>query len=93
MTVVDDSPVGDEDIAPLLEFEEDNAMTAAPPVESGVRGMGVVEADELAEAMVGEIRIGPGEIGCPATQLKVLQVGQRLECRRRVSRRQETGTG
>lgn len=44
------SPVGDDGIPPLLELEADKAIGRAP-VDSGVRGMGVVDADELAEAI------------------------------------------
>ena len=56
------SPVGDDGMPPLLELEADKAMGGAP-VESGVRGMGVVDAEELADAMA-DSGLGVLSVGC-----------------------------
>lgn len=44
---IEDSPVGDEG-TPLLEDEE----AVGPPVDWGVMGIGVVDADELADVAI-----------------------------------------
>ena len=54
--------MGDDGMPPLLELEADRAMGGAP-VDSGVRGMGVVDAEELADA-IADVELGVSSVGC-----------------------------